>query len=64
MGGFFGVASRQDCVIDVFFGVDYHSHLGTKQGGLAFFDEHDYVVAVEADQAVFFFNIVGRDRIF
>ena len=41
MGGFFGVASRQDCVIDVFFGVDYHSHLGTKQGGLAFFDEHD-----------------------
>ncbi len=41
MGGFFGVASRQDCVIDVFFGVDYHSHLGTKQGGLAFYDDDD-----------------------
>jgi amidophosphoribosyltransferase len=35
MGGFFGVASRSDCVNDLFFGTDYHSHLGTKRGGLA-----------------------------
>jgi amidophosphoribosyltransferase len=35
MGGFFGVASRQDCVTDLFYGTDYHSHLGTKRGGLA-----------------------------
>ncbi len=35
MGGFFGAASARDCVIDVFFGVDYHSHLGTKRGGMA-----------------------------
>ncbi len=35
MGGFFGVASRQDCVIDLFYGTDYHSHLGTCRGGLA-----------------------------
>lgn len=35
MGGFFGVASQQDCVMDLFFGVDYHSHLGTKRGGMA-----------------------------
>lgn len=38
MGGFFGVASKEDCVLDVFFGVDYHSHLGTSQGGLIFYD--------------------------
>ena len=35
MSGFFGVASKSDCVIDLFFGVDYHSHLGTKRGGMA-----------------------------
>ena len=38
MGGFFGVASRRDCVLDVFFGVDYHSHLGTRRGGMTIFD--------------------------
>ena len=35
MGGFFGVVSRDDCVMDLFYGADYHSHLGTKRGGLA-----------------------------
>lgn len=35
MGGFFGVAAKKDCVIDLYFGVDYHSHLGTRRGGLA-----------------------------
>ena len=35
MGGFFGIVSRMDCMEDVFFGVDYHSHLGTRRGGLA-----------------------------
>ena len=39
MGGFFGVVSRKNCKYDVFFGTDYHSHLGTKRGGMAFFDE-------------------------
>ena len=38
MGGFFGITSRRDCLADVFFGVDYHSHLGTKRGGLAAWD--------------------------
>ncbi len=38
MGGFFGIASSQDCMTDVFFGVDYHSHLGTRRGGLAAYD--------------------------
>jgi amidophosphoribosyltransferase len=35
MGGFFGVASKSDCARDVFFGTDYHSHLGTVRGGMA-----------------------------
>jgi len=35
MGGFFGVASKRDCVSDVFYGTDYHSHLGTQRGGMA-----------------------------
>ncbi|MBQ3073671.1 MAG: amidophosphoribosyltransferase [Ruminococcus sp.] len=39
MGGFFGVVSKRDCVVDVFFGVDYHSHLGTSRAGIASFDE-------------------------
>lgn len=39
MGGFFGIASRHDCMMDVFFGVDYHSHLGTRRGGMAAYDK-------------------------
>lgn len=35
MGGFFGVASKEDCVLELFYGVDYHSHLGTRRGGMA-----------------------------
>ncbi len=38
MGGFFGAISKRDCVLDIFFGVDYHSHLGTKRGGMAVYD--------------------------
>lgn len=38
MGGFFGVTSKRDCVLDVYFGVDYHSHLGTKRGGMIIYD--------------------------
>lgn len=35
MGGFFGIASESDCISDLFFGTDYHSHLGTRRGGMA-----------------------------
>ena len=35
MGGFFGVASKENCTLDLFFGTDYHSHLGTSRGGMA-----------------------------
>lgn len=38
MGGFFGAVSKRDCVLDIFFGVDYHSHLGTRRGGIAIYD--------------------------
>ena len=39
MGGFFGVAAKQDCVFDLFFGTDYHSHLGTRRAGMAVYDD-------------------------
>ena len=38
MGAFFGVVSDKDCICDVFFGTDYHSHLGTKTGGVVVYD--------------------------
>ena len=42
MGGFFGVASKEDCVFDLFFGIDYHSHLGTRRGGMAVLGEKGF----------------------
>ena len=39
MGGFFGAVSKRDCMADVFFGVDYHSHLGTRRAGMAAYDK-------------------------
>lgn len=39
MGGFFGVAAKEDCLFDLYFGVDYHSHLGTRRGGMAVYDD-------------------------
>lgn len=39
MGGFFGAASENDCITDVFFGTDYHSHLGTRRGGMTAYSE-------------------------
>ena len=43
MGGFFGAASKNDCVTDVFFGTDYHSHLGTRRGGMtSWSEEHGF----------------------
>jgi amidophosphoribosyltransferase len=42
VGGFFGVASKEDCVQDLFYGTDYHSHLGTRRGGLAVLNGGEY----------------------
>lgn len=41
MGGFFGVASKQDCVFDLYFGTDYHSHLGTRRAGMAVYSREN-----------------------
>ena len=46
MSGFFGVASKKDCVMDVFFGTDYHSHLGTKRAGLVICGEQGFQRAI------------------
>lgn len=42
MGGFFAVASKEDCVFDLFFGTDYHSHLGTRRGGMAVYGKKGF----------------------
>lgn len=41
MGGFFGVAAKEDCVLDLFFGTDYHSHLGTRRAGMTVYDREN-----------------------
>ena len=41
MGGFFGAVSKRDVTLDIFFGVDYHSHLGTRRGGMIIHDAAD-----------------------
>ncbi len=46
MGGLFGVVSRTSCVFDLFFGTDYHSHLGTRRGGMAVFGEDGFQRAI------------------
>ena len=46
MGGFFGVVSKNDCVMDLFFGVDYHSHLGTRRGGMAVYSDKGFERAI------------------
>lgn len=46
MGGMFGVASQRDCVTDLFFGIDYHSHLGTKKGGMAVYGKDGFNRAI------------------
>ena len=46
MGGFFGVASKKDCVLELFYGVDYHSHLGTRRGGMAAYGNGEFCRAI------------------
>ena len=48
MGGIFGVASKGDCVMDLFFGIDYHSHLGTHRGGMAVYTEKGFDRAIHS----------------
>lgn len=46
MGGFFGVASKTECTLDLFYGIDYHSHLGTRRGGMAIYGEKGFSRAI------------------
>ncbi len=46
MSGFFGVASKEDCVFDLYFGIDYHSHLGTRRGGMVVYGEDGFDRAI------------------
>ncbi len=46
MGGFYGVVSKKDCVMDVYFGTDYHSHLGTSRGGMAIWNGKSFNRAI------------------
>ncbi|MBR6637788.1 MAG: amidophosphoribosyltransferase, partial [Lachnospiraceae bacterium] len=46
MGGIFGVASKTNCITDLFFGTDYHSHLGTRRGGMAVFGKKGFDRAI------------------
>ncbi len=46
MGGFFGVASKHNCTLELFYGVDYHSHLGTRRGGMAMYGKQGFQRAI------------------
>ena len=46
MGGFFWVASKKNCTLELFYGVDYHSHLGTRRGGMAMYGEQGFQRAI------------------
>lgn len=48
MGGFFGVTSKEDCVFDLFFGTDYHSHLGTRRAGMCVYGNEKYDRAIHS----------------
>ncbi|MGL4292830.1 MAG: amidophosphoribosyltransferase [Bacteroidales bacterium] len=56
MSGFFGCVSRIECVNDVFYGTDYHSHLGTKRAGMAFYDGTDFIRSIHSLESSYFRN--------
>lgn len=56
MSGFFGCVSRNECVNDVFYGTDYHSHLGTKRAGMAFFNNNKFIRSIHSLEDGYFRN--------
>jgi len=56
MSGFFGCASRVECVSDIFYGTDYHSHLGTKKAGMVFFNGTNFVRSIHSIENAYFRN--------
>jgi amidophosphoribosyltransferase len=64
MSGFFGCISKHDCVSDVFYGTDYHSHLGTKRAGMAFYSsENGFQRAIHSLEDGYFRNKFENDII-
>lgn len=62
MSGFFGCISKNDCVSDVFYGTDYHSHLGTKRAGMAFYStENGFQRAIHSLEDGYFRNKFESD---
>ena len=56
MSGFFGCVSTQECVGDVFYGTDYHSHLGTKRAGMAFYNGEKFIRSIHSLENGYFRN--------
>ena len=56
MSGFFGCVSRHECVSDVFYGTDYHSHLGTKRAGMAFYNGKKFIRSIHSLENGYFRN--------
>ena len=54
MGGLFGIASTQDCVKDLFYGTDYHSHLGTKRAGMAVVNKKGFTRSIHNIENAYF----------
>ncbi len=63
MSGFFGCVSRRECVGDVFYGTDYHSHLGTKRGGMAFYNGEKFVRSIHSLENSYFRNKFEDDLV-
>jgi amidophosphoribosyltransferase len=62
MSGFFGAISKHDCVMDVFYGTDYHSHLGTKRAGLAYYSvQNGFQRAIHSLEDGYFRNKFDHD---
>ena len=61
MGGFFAVASKESCVLDLFFGTDYHSHLGTRRAGMVVYGEKGFDRAIHNIQNSPFRTKFDRD---
>ena len=54
MGGVFGTVSQNDCIKDLFYGIDYHFHLGTKRGGMAVWNGRQFVRTIHSIESDYF----------
>ncbi len=61
MGGFFGVVSKKPCVYDLYYGTDYHSHLGARRAGMATFDNGNFSRSIHSIESAYFRNKFESD---